>query len=265
MSLYEQWKDLANMQQTQQAQAAFWSEYFNAETENYKKILANKDTVFSGKLSELAKEFGMTDVVFAGFMDGINESLKEGYELDSLTCGAISPYLSGTSVSTDVGSGGDSYVTDDAAVPHYYIYTDISDLVFVFGLEIPEDFEPEITDYEIWYSGTQIGERTAVDQQLRHLALDYKGSYTLTVRLYNGDEYVTECEIDTTVMRDVLPIESAQEETTAQEQQCGTYQVDTVSLGSVSTSTLTLSAPATPVLAESRPVSIMALSKAGER
>ena len=70
MSLYEQWKDLANMQQTQQAQAAFWSEYFNAETENYKKILANKDTVFSGKLSELAKEFGMTDVVFAGFMDG---------------------------------------------------------------------------------------------------------------------------------------------------------------------------------------------------
>ena len=85
MSLYEQWKDLANMQQTQQAQAAFWSEYFNAETENYKKILANKDTVFSGKLSELAKEFGMTDVVFAGFMDGINESLKEGYALDSLT------------------------------------------------------------------------------------------------------------------------------------------------------------------------------------
>ena len=83
MSLYEQWKDLANMQQT--PQAAFWSEYFNAETENYKKILANKDTVFSGKLSELAKEFGMTDVVFAGFMDGINESLKEGYELDSLT------------------------------------------------------------------------------------------------------------------------------------------------------------------------------------
>ena len=31
------------------------------------------------------------------------------------------------------------------------------------------------------------------------------------------------------------------------------------------TSTLTLRAPATPVLAESRPVSIMALSKAGER
>ena len=112
-------------------------------------------------------------------------------------------------------------------------------------LRSPEDFEPEITDYEIWYSGTQIGERTAVDQQLRHLALDYKGSYTLTVRLYNGDEYVTECEIDTTVMRDVLPIESAQEETTAQEQQCGTYQVDTVSLGSVSTSTLTLSFDAT--------------------
>ena len=46
MSLYEQWKDLANMQQTQQAQAAFWSEYFNAETENYKKFWPTRTRYF---------------------------------------------------------------------------------------------------------------------------------------------------------------------------------------------------------------------------
>lgn len=167
------------------------------------------------------------------------------YELDSTTCGAIAPYLSGISISTEAGSGADSFVTDDATVPHYYIYTDISDLVFVFGLEYPEEFEPAVTDYEIWYSGTQIGERTPVDQQLRHLALDYKGTSMLTVRLFDGEDYVTECEIDTTVNRDILPVEPEQEETQAAETQCGTYKVDTVSLGSVSTSTLTLTFNAT--------------------
>ncbi len=166
------------------------------------------------------------------------------YELDATTCGAIAPYLEGVSVSTDVGTGGDSYV-DDATIPHYYIYTDVADLVFVFGLEYPEDFEPAATDYEIWYSGTQIGERTAVDQQLRHLALDYKGTSTLTVRLYNEDTYVTECEIDTTVPRDVLPIEPAVEEEAPLAVQCGTYKIETTSLGSVSTSKLTLSFDAT--------------------
>ncbi len=163
------------------------------------------------------------------------------FNLDATTCGAITPYLEGTSVSTSAGSGGDSIVTDDATVPHYYIYTDISDMVFVFGLEIPEEFEPAVTDYEIWYSGTQIGERTPVGEQLRHLALDYKGTCTLTVRLYEGEDFVTECEIDTTVTRDILPIEAAQAETVPEDTQCGAYSVDTVSHGSLSTSTLTLS------------------------
>jgi len=84
MTLYEQWKGMADMAATQQAQAAFWNEYFAAETENYKKILANKDTVFAGTLAELAEQFGMEQPVFCGFMDGINESLAEGYEVDKL-------------------------------------------------------------------------------------------------------------------------------------------------------------------------------------
>ncbi len=84
MTLYEQWKDLANMQTTQEAQTAYWNEYFAAETENYKKILQNKDTVYTGKLSELAGQFDMTSTVFCGFMDGINDSLKKSYEIDKL-------------------------------------------------------------------------------------------------------------------------------------------------------------------------------------
>ena len=163
------------------------------------------------------------------------------YDLDATTCGAISPYLSGTSLSTDTGTGGDSYVIDDATTPHYYIYTDISDLVFVFGLEIPETFEPAITEFEIWYNGTQIGERTPADEQLRHLALDYQETSMLTVRLYGEDGFLCECEIDTTVPRDVLPVQQEEEPVeTAEPQEIGTYQITTSSLGSVSMSTLEL-------------------------
>ena len=35
-------------------------------------------------MEELAKEFGMETVVFCGFMDGINESLKSGYDVEAL-------------------------------------------------------------------------------------------------------------------------------------------------------------------------------------
>ena len=37
-----------------------------------------------GKLKDLAGEFGMDPVIFAGFLDGINTSLKEELDLDSL-------------------------------------------------------------------------------------------------------------------------------------------------------------------------------------
>ena len=162
------------------------------------------------------------------------------YDFDALTCGAVTKYMTGVSVSTDVGSGGDSYLeTGNANVPYYYIYTDISDMVFVFGLDVPEDFEPEITHYEIWYNGTQIGSRTAVNEQIRHLALDYQDTCLLTVRLYQNDKFMSECEIDTTVARDVLPIQSA-EITVETEKQGGTYTVSTTPLGNLSTSGLAL-------------------------
>ena len=74
MTLYEKWQQLADMQQTQEAQLAYWQEYFAAEPQK----------VFSGKLAELAEQFDMTPEVFTGFMDGINDSLVCGYEIDKL-------------------------------------------------------------------------------------------------------------------------------------------------------------------------------------
>ena len=85
MALYEQWQQMAELQQTPEMQHAYWSEYFEAEAANYKKILADSQKVYSGKLSELAETFGMTPVVFTGFLDGINESLKNSYTIAELT------------------------------------------------------------------------------------------------------------------------------------------------------------------------------------
>ncbi|MEG0356686.1 MAG: SEC-C metal-binding domain-containing protein [Christensenellaceae bacterium] len=84
MSLYEQWQQLAQMPQTPQDQKAFWDDYFGAETEVYKKILSDTSVVYEGTLEETAKIFEMEPVVFCGFIDGINTSLKKEINMDSL-------------------------------------------------------------------------------------------------------------------------------------------------------------------------------------
>jgi hypothetical protein len=163
-------------------------------------------------------------------------------EFDRLTCGAVTKYLKGDSASLETGEGGDAYaVLDPISDPYYYIYTSVADLTFYIGVSIPDDYEPAIDSFEVWYDGTQIGERTDVGTELRHLTLDYGGTSMLTIRLYNGDEYVDECEIDASVARDVLDIQddrqSQKEET---DRVVGTYTVSTTMQGGVSVSELKL-------------------------
>ena len=88
MNLLSQWTGIAEMERTPQENDAFWKEYFDIETQAYKKILARKEDFYDAKLSEIASEFEMTCVVFAGFMDGINASLKSDYDLDKLKEGS---------------------------------------------------------------------------------------------------------------------------------------------------------------------------------
>lgn len=148
-------------------------------------------------------------------------------QFDRLTCGAASKYASGESLTTQAGSGFDSYLTgEDSEQPTYYIYTDVEDLMFVFGVRIPEGFDPEITAYEIWYEGKQIGSRAQIDESIRHLAIDYGETSALTVRLYNGDRFVDECEIDTSVAMDVLPLTGAAAPVPAEpDRRLGTYRI----------------------------------------
>lgn len=85
MSLYEQWEELINKPRTKQESDSYWLNFFEKEKNGYQLILKEKDTVKEGKLSDLAAEFDMDNVEFTGFLDGINTSLVEQFELESLT------------------------------------------------------------------------------------------------------------------------------------------------------------------------------------
>lgn len=84
MKLFETWKNMSEMCANEQQLMAFWNEYYAAETENYKKILGEKTFVLSGTVQELAEKFAMEPAVFAGFLDGINTSLREQLPVEEL-------------------------------------------------------------------------------------------------------------------------------------------------------------------------------------
>lgn len=84
MSLYKQWNELADQQNTQEAYNNFWQAYFVKEQNNYEQILEAKDNLLKGSVAELAEKFSMTTTEFAGFLDGINTSLETEVDLENL-------------------------------------------------------------------------------------------------------------------------------------------------------------------------------------
>ncbi len=85
MSLYSQWTAIAQAERDPATHKNFWNAYFAAETENYEKLLEDHTKVYAGTLQSLAETFSMDTVTLAGFLDGINTSLKTTLDLDSLT------------------------------------------------------------------------------------------------------------------------------------------------------------------------------------
>ncbi len=84
MALYQDWEELARQERTQKESDAFWSAYFDKETEVYKRILTDKENRLTGTLHGLAERFGMEDMEFTGFLDGVNTSLTGELKLDKL-------------------------------------------------------------------------------------------------------------------------------------------------------------------------------------
>lgn len=119
------------------------------------------------------------------------------YSFDRFTCGGVTEYLEKESLDGSVRMGGDSWLTaQEQEGASYYIESQVEDNVFVFGLSIPDDYGIALTDYELWVDGTQIGARTPVSGTIRHLTFTARLVEKASVRLYNGEQFVDECEID---------------------------------------------------------------------
>ena len=82
MTLYEQWKELIE-NQTEETFEEFWEEYAGAETKLYSAILDDPAKKIEGTLGELAAENEIRPVIYMGFLDGIDTSLKQSQDFQS--------------------------------------------------------------------------------------------------------------------------------------------------------------------------------------
>jgi len=86
MALLQEWRDVAYSQTTdKKALQQFWSDYFLTEKGIYVKLLTNPDEVVSGTVKELAEKYEVSIQKMTGFLDGINDSLKEQNPIEEMT------------------------------------------------------------------------------------------------------------------------------------------------------------------------------------
>ena len=84
MSLYTQWTEMVVDYVKTKGEEAFWVEYSKLEKGIYKELLANHKEIRKTTINKLAKEHNSTVEFTMGFMDGINDSLKNQYDLETV-------------------------------------------------------------------------------------------------------------------------------------------------------------------------------------
>ena len=84
MSLYKNWTDMVVEYVKTKGEKAFWEEYGKIETNIYKDLLSNHKEVKKTTINNLAKGQNTTEEFVMGFVDGINDSLKVPYDLETI-------------------------------------------------------------------------------------------------------------------------------------------------------------------------------------
>ena len=79
MTLFEQWEALIDSQ-NKSTFKEFWEKYSSTEKRIYQGILADYETQPAGTFKELAAKYDADPVIFMGFLDGIDPSLKESID-----------------------------------------------------------------------------------------------------------------------------------------------------------------------------------------
>ena len=84
-TLLEQWRATAYNEKADRGQLQkFWASYFQIEKEIYEQLLENPDEEVKGTVKELAEKYGQEVLTMVGFLDGINESLKEPNPIETM-------------------------------------------------------------------------------------------------------------------------------------------------------------------------------------
>ena len=74
MTLYESWKRIT-FDTRGEVISREWDKFAACETNIYRRIISRKINKISGKVGELAKDFGAPPNYFAAFLDGISEAV----------------------------------------------------------------------------------------------------------------------------------------------------------------------------------------------
>ena len=84
MSLYKSWTDMVVDYVKTKGENEFWQEYSNLETRIYKDLLSKHKEALKTTIADLSKKYNTTDEFIMGFVDGINDSLKNPYDLETV-------------------------------------------------------------------------------------------------------------------------------------------------------------------------------------
>ena len=85
MALLKKWREAAYSETANKGDLKrLWDRYFEEEKGIYKKLLANPNEVVTGTVKELSEKYGVDIMTMTGFLDGINDSLKEKNPIEEM-------------------------------------------------------------------------------------------------------------------------------------------------------------------------------------
>lgn len=85
MALLKKWKEMAYSETANKGDLQrLWADYFEKEKEIYAELLKKPEEVEEGTVKELAEKFGVDIMTMTGFLDGINDSLKEANPIEEM-------------------------------------------------------------------------------------------------------------------------------------------------------------------------------------
>ena len=85
MGILKQWRDKAYDEKANRGDIQrLWTAYFAKEKEIYAQLLKDPDEVVTGTVKELADKYDVDLMTMTGFLDGINDSLKDPNPIEEM-------------------------------------------------------------------------------------------------------------------------------------------------------------------------------------